>query len=101
LKRTIETTQYTTQTKLKAHVVQWRALQEIQVISAFFLQGSFCLFSLSQVGMCDGMTYDQIKDKYPDEFIARSTDKLNYRYPQGESYVDVIARLVFGLLALR
>lgn len=53
----------------------WRALDEINA------------------GICDGMTYEQIKAEMPNEFSARSRDKFRYRYPRGESYEDVIARL--------
>jgi broad specificity phosphatase PhoE len=44
-------------------------------------------------GSCDGMTYEEIEEKYPEEFQRRKNDKLAYRYPRGESYLDVIARL--------
>lgn len=44
-------------------------------------------------GTCDGMTYEEIEQKYPEEFALRKVDKLAYRYPRGESYLDVIARL--------
>ncbi|KAL6057924.1 6-phosphofructo-2-kinase/fructose-2,6-bisphosphatase 2 [Balamuthia mandrillaris] len=44
-------------------------------------------------GKCDGMTYEEIAEKMPDQFAARAADKLRYRYPQGESYQDVIQRL--------
>ena len=44
-------------------------------------------------GICDGMTYEQIAEQMPGEFARRSADKLRYRYPRGESYEDVIARL--------
>lgn len=44
-------------------------------------------------GECDGMTYDDVKLKLPNEFQDRARDKLNYRYPRGESYQDVIERL--------
>ena len=44
-------------------------------------------------GICDGMTYEGIADKYPDEAAARKRDKLRYRYPAGESYMDVIQRV--------
>jgi broad specificity phosphatase PhoE/predicted kinase len=53
----------------------WRALDEINA------------------GVCDGMTYEQIKQEMPSEYEARSHDKFRYRYPRGESYEDVIARL--------
>eukprot|EP00607_Mallomonas_marina_P010355 CAMPEP_0182422252 /NCGR_PEP_ID=MMETSP1167-20130531/7888_1 /TAXON_ID=2988 /ORGANISM="Mallomonas Sp, Strain CCMP3275" /LENGTH=458 /DNA_ID=CAMNT_0024600147 /DNA_START=18 /DNA_END=1395 /DNA_ORIENTATION=+ len=44
-------------------------------------------------GECDGMTYKEIEEKYPEEWVRRQVDKLAYRYPRGESYLDVIARL--------
>ena len=44
-------------------------------------------------GICDGMTYAEIAERYPQEFAARKQDKLRYRYPRGESYQDVIERL--------
>ncbi len=44
-------------------------------------------------GICDGMTYEQIAEQMPTEFAQRKADKLRYRYPRGESYLDVIARL--------
>ena len=44
-------------------------------------------------GICDGLTYAQIEERMPNEFAARQADKFNYRYPRGESYRDVIARL--------
>jgi len=44
-------------------------------------------------GTCDGMTYKEIQDVYPEEFTRRQADKLSYRYPRGESYMDVTLRL--------
>lgn len=44
-------------------------------------------------GACDGMTYEEIEEQFPDEWKLRAADKLAYRYPRGESYLDVIARL--------
>ncbi len=44
-------------------------------------------------GTCDGMTYKEIEEMYPEEFAARQSDKLKYRYPRGESYMDVMLRL--------
>jgi len=44
-------------------------------------------------GICDGMTYEEIKRDLPDEYAARRSDKFRYRYPRGESYADVIQRL--------
>ncbi|XP_011003858.1 PREDICTED: 6-phosphofructo-2-kinase/fructose-2,6-bisphosphatase-like isoform X2 [Populus euphratica] len=55
--------------------IQWRALDEINA------------------GVCDGMTYEEIKKNMPEEYEARRKDKLRYRSPRGESYLDVIQRL--------
>jgi broad specificity phosphatase PhoE len=55
--------------------VAWRALDEIDA------------------GVCDGLTYAEIKVRMPDDYAARTADKLRYRYPRGESYADVIQRL--------
>ncbi len=70
LRRTLETASY-----LPEPPVSFRALDEIDA------------------GVCDGMTYAEVRRRFPDEFAARAKDKLNYRYPRGESYRDVIQRL--------
>jgi len=44
-------------------------------------------------GVMDGMTYEEIKAQFPEEAAARAHDKFRYRYPRGESYTDLIARL--------
>mmetsp|Transcript_7516 Transcript_7516/g.11276 ORF Transcript_7516/g.11276 Transcript_7516/m.11276 type:complete len:525 (-) Transcript_7516:310-1884(-) len=44
-------------------------------------------------GTCDGLTYKEIEQIYPEEFQCRQQDKLAYRYPRGESYMDVTLRL--------
>lgn len=46
-------------------------------------------------GDYEGMTYKEIFDEFPEEFIKRQKDKIRYRYPgiAGESYMDVINRL--------
>lgn len=46
-------------------------------------------------GQFEGMTYDEIARRYPEEFHKRSEDKLNYIYPGvgGEGYLQVISRL--------
>lgn len=69
-KRTLQTAQ-----GINAPLERWKALNEIDA------------------GICEEMTYDEIKDKYPDEFAARNQDKFHYRYPKGESYEDLVARL--------
>lgn len=55
--------------------MRWRALNEIDA------------------GICEGLTYDTVAKQYPQVAQERKRDKLRYRYPGGESYVDVIHRL--------
>ena len=40
-------------------------------------------------GDFDGMSYEEIAELNPTEFANRDQDKLRYRYPNGESYIDV------------
>jgi len=70
LRRTIETCSF-----FKIEAVKWRALSELEV------------------GTCDGLTYQEIKTRYPDQYEERRLNKLHFRYPSGESYKDVIQRL--------
>jgi len=44
-------------------------------------------------GLRDGITYEEFKQKFPIEERDRCLDKLNFRYPRGESYMDVIQRI--------
>lgn len=66
-------------------------------------------------GVCDGMTLDEVRaacavgpsarahallrfarqfeSKMPEEYYQRTRDKLRFRFPRGESYLDVKARL--------
>ena len=44
-------------------------------------------------GTCEGLTYEEIRETQPEEYEARRKNKLFYRYPGGESYLDVVHRL--------
>ncbi|KAL4911989.1 6-phosphofructo-2-kinase-domain-containing protein [Aspergillus aurantiobrunneus] len=46
-------------------------------------------------GKMEGMTYEEIRAKFPDEYATRKKNKLYYRYPGpgGEGYLDIINRL--------
>ncbi|CAG7845925.1 Fructose-2,6-bisphosphatase [Serendipita indica DSM 11827] len=70
LQRTIQTAQFLPFTKLT-----WKSLDELDA------------------GVCDGMTYEEIEEAYPEDFANRDDDKFNYRYRGGESYRDVVLRL--------
>lgn len=70
LRRTISTARFLPYEKL-----EWKALDELDS------------------GVCDGLTYAEIEERYPADFRARDDDKYNYRYLGGESYRDVVIRL--------
>lgn len=72
LKRTIATARHL---PANYNQLQWKALDELDA------------------GVCDGLTYQEIKERYPEDFAARDEDKYNYRYRGGESYRDVVIRL--------
>ena len=40
-----------------------------------------------QSGSLDGLTYADVESHHPEEWEARETDKLRYRYPKGETVV--------------
>ena len=48
-------------------------------------------------GVCDSMTYDEIRRTMPQEYYNRSQNKYYYIYPQGEGYVTMRARVERGL----
>ncbi|KAG0713348.1 6-phosphofructo-2-kinase/fructose-2,6-bisphosphatase 1 [Chionoecetes opilio] len=70
LKRTIQTAE-----GIDAPQERWKALNEIDA------------------GMCEEMTYAEIKEKFPSDFAARDQNKFSFRYTRGESYEDLVARL--------
>ncbi|CAJ0900754.1 1418_t:CDS:2 [Entrophospora sp. SA101] len=70
MKRTIQTSEYLPYPKLK-----WKSLDELDA------------------GVCDGLTYEEIEKRYPEDYANRDEDKFSYRYCGGESYRDVVLRL--------
>lgn len=75
LKRTIQTARFLHASPKGYDKLEWKALDELDS------------------GVCDGLTYQEIADQYPEDFKARDDDKHNYRYRGGESYRDVVIRL--------
>lgn len=61
LKRTWQTAENLPYPKL-----QWKALDELDA------------------GVCDGLTYAEIEQRFPEDFAARDQDKFRYRYRSGE-----------------
>jgi len=70
LKRTIQTAQY-----IRGTHERWKTLNEIDA------------------GDYDGLTYEEIKARHPEQYSCRNDDKFLYRYPNGESYEDLVARM--------
>lgn len=84
---TVWSSQLTRATQTVEHLpaelcMRWRALNEINA------------------GICEHLTYDEIRKRHPGIAEKRKADKLRYRYPGGESYVDVIHRLEPAILEL-
>ena len=46
------------------------------------------------VGKWEGMTSEEIRQRYPDEFAAWRADLVNYRPPDGECLLDVRDRIM-------
>lgn len=77
LKRTIETAKY-----FKSKKVESRLLNEIHA------------------GVCENMTLEEINKKYPNIIEERNKNKLKFRYPEGESYLDLLERLRYFVLKI-
>ncbi|HIC86030.1 MAG TPA: 6-phosphofructokinase [Desulfobacterales bacterium] len=48
-------------------------------------------------GVCECMTYEEIREKMPEVYYARRKDKYNYVYPGGEGYVTMKERIDRGI----
>ncbi|XP_056604562.1 6-phosphofructo-2-kinase/fructose-2,6-bisphosphatase 3 isoform X2 [Triplophysa dalaica] len=70
LRRSIQTAE-----ALNVPYEQWKALNEIDA------------------GVCEEMTYEEVRERFPEEFTLRDQDKYYYRYPSGESYQDLVQRV--------
>lgn len=71
MKRTCQTARFINH----KYIIPWRALSEIDA------------------GKCENLTYKEVEEKYPNIYEERQSDKLGFKYPGGESYMDVIMRL--------
>jgi len=54
-------------------------------------------FNEIDMGEWEGRSFDEVKEKYPEEFQARGLDLLNYRVTGGESFSDVQERAMRAL----
>lgn len=46
------------------------------------------------IGVWEGMTWDEIRARYPEEWQVRLADLVSYRVPGGENLLDVHARVM-------
>jgi len=90
MRRAIDTTQFISHDKIVTRdiddpdmTIEWIQMRPRR----------WCNLDEIYAGMCDGMTYEEIEAVMPGEYQLRQLDKLAYRYPRGESYLDVIARI--------
>jgi broad specificity phosphatase PhoE len=72
-----------------------RAIQTAEPLNFFTSNGIIIMKCLDEIssGLRDGYSYEQIKEQFPLEYDERNKNKLHYRYPRGESYMDVIQRI--------
>lgn len=80
LKRTKQTAAYFSE-KTNVEIIETRLLNEIHA------------------GICENMTHEEIDEKFPKLNETRHENKLTYRYPEGESYEDLIERLRMFILS--
>lgn len=93
--------EYAAQSNEERNFCVWTSMLKRSIETAQYFNED--IFDLKQMRMLDelnsgsmeGMTYEEIKSKFPDEFNLRRQDKLRYRYPGpgGEGYLDIINRL--------
>jgi broad specificity phosphatase PhoE/predicted kinase len=48
-------------------------------------------------GICEGMSYNDMRIKMPNIYYAREADKFNYVYPEGEGYGTMKERIEIGI----
>tara|TARA_A100001015_G_scaffold321000_1_gene449555 strand:+ start:1315 stop:2541 length:1227 start_codon:yes stop_codon:yes gene_type:complete len=51
-------------------------------------------------GICENMTYEEVKEKMPELYTKRKNNKFEFKYPEGESYFDLIQRVKEFILEL-
>ncbi|CAM65650.2 6-phosphofructo-2-kinase-like protein [Leishmania infantum JPCM5] len=74
LRRAIQTTELS-ERLLNIRTLRWSSLNEIHA------------------GVCEDMTYAEVKERYPLIDYFSKLNKYSFRYPEGESYQDLVIRL--------
>ncbi|MFW5932230.1 MAG: bifunctional nucleoside/nucleotide kinase/histidine phosphatase family protein [Desulfohalobiaceae bacterium] len=78
-----------------------RTMQTASPVADLQAEGS-TLFSLPEfdeidAGICEGMSYEEIKRTMPEIYQNRQKDKYHYVYPGGEGYVSMRRRIHKGI----
>jgi alpha-ribazole phosphatase len=81
-----------------------RSRQTCEIIAAGHAQPLEAIPALGEIslGEWEGVTFAEIKERFPKEFAARGLDMGNWRPPGGESFADCFARVnavLTGILA--
>lgn len=58
---------------------------------------SFEAFNEIDSGICEGMSYEEIREQMPQVYLKRKEDKYNYVYPEGEGYTSMKERVDKGI----
>ncbi|KHJ41117.1 TIGR00269 family protein [Trichuris suis] len=71
--------------------------QKIRAVQTAFLLGPCATYiehwkALDEIdaGICEGLTYAEVLERYPEQFHLRDQDKFHYRYPSGEVKISLI-----------
>ncbi|MDY6972808.1 MAG: histidine phosphatase family protein, partial [Thermodesulfobacteriota bacterium] len=78
-KRTIQTAEHISQEQKVCVIIPLKEFNEIDS------------------GICECMSYEEIREKMPNVYLARKKDKFNYIYPEGEGYVSMKERVDSGV----
>lgn len=83
--------------RMSSELVVWtstanRAVQTVESVKSW-LNVAWNALAEIDAGVCESMTYTEIRVKMPLEYAERQKDKYYWRYPRGESYADVTRRL--------
>jgi broad specificity phosphatase PhoE len=77
-----------------------RTIETSQYFNQKLVQRSPNLNALN-TGRCENLTYNEIYEKYHEEYLNRKKNKLHFKYINGESYLCMLDRIHKPLLDIR
>eukprot|EP01059_Diplonema_ambulator_P023468 TRINITY_DN38989_c0_g1_i1.p1 TRINITY_DN38989_c0_g1~~TRINITY_DN38989_c0_g1_i1.p1 ORF type:complete len:446 (+),score=55.18 TRINITY_DN38989_c0_g1_i1:78-1415(+) len=86
--------------RLEGQLEVWTSTlkRTIQTVSGLLESGKYkhrmyhCLNEIN-AGVCENLTYDELEASHPEISKWRNSNKFAYRYPNGESYQDLVLRI--------